>query len=204
MSIDYCGAFVTGSRVMQQEIVMADESRYEGTSSTLSLADIGRQLRMHVSGIFQERPVNTTVAQSRIDMYVNLDKRDSLLNWIGEKFSPSLVPRQSLPKAPDPRPFVGGNTSIPLTGVPSVEFLTESALIQIPKWKLEAENIRTFIDVERDNVHGTQYHIGLRLTRRSPVARITKELDLYPLKGEFMLSLKELGVLYSYIHHWPP
>lgn len=211
MEIDYIGIYITPPNVIEQkyEIVMADSMRFrdeetsETTKSDMTLSRSNDKLLIEFHGKFQERPIRMKTRHVRADIYINLRHRRDILRFLRRVFKPMV---KKVPRGPDPRKYILGETWIPMKGKPSTEILIDYAEIRTPKWVITGEKKRAFLDIERDDDYNrVQMHLGIRFRHHELVKYMQKILrcgEIRPVNGRIEISGRYIDLLYSYLEKY--
>lgn len=204
---DYIGIYVTRVAPIKRQIVMADSARFAGTSSEIAFEKIGNCVKLSFSGLFQERPITMTTAHIRTDIYLNLKHCKRVANFIESLFKIKLLNKDELPRAPDPRTFIYGLTNIPKKEIPATVFFANSCSIYTPRWNIERESVKVYLDVEDDKqFNREQLHLGVTGFCLNDLTCIwagkVRLRDIVNCGGCFSMTPTSLQVLYSHMVHY--
>ena len=150
------------------EVVMADESRYKNTTTTLQTKLLSEgDILLDLSNIFEERPCEVTQRYTRVDIYLSLKEIMRLLSY--HKLVP-LKYDEYLEKAPYSNNYQIGYKSIPRPEeIPLLprRLDVKNFYLRTPLWEIQIDKItkKVFIEpeVDRNRDFPYQLHIGIQL-----------------------------------------
>jgi len=201
-------------RTDQHEVLMSDTAQFKDTYATLCIGQARRALTLQFKGMFEERPVRVTRRYSRIDIYVNVKRYSDLITeFLRKEFGAIKLDLQSLPEAPDPTRYIGGETWIPLVKVMPASVVTVNCIkFYAPRWQFRLENSsKLFLDLEYSKVRGKttieeglQTHLGLPVGLRGLECKdsTSKVGSRYLVEGLVVMKDKlQIDILHSYLYY---
>jgi len=207
LNIDYIGVYIrpSGKDKKDFEILMADSARFkdevtsELTEAKASFFREGDNLEIIVEGRFQERPITLSTKHVRSDIYINKKHCSKIIKWLEEAFDPKLL--DELSSAPDPRIYRRGYKRIPLEDAPSITIYTLFSNFITPRWEIETQNSRVFVDSETDKeLERVQVHLGIIYNKYDLIDGSHTEIGKnYSIKGKIVFDKKSVDLLYSYL-----
>jgi hypothetical protein len=207
LDVDYTGVYIRPANFhpKEHEILMADTKRFrneetdKSTACQALLSRVAGNLLIEISGSFQERPITKETMDVRVDIYINLKYSSEIITWLEQTFNPSLI--EKLQIGTNPTRYIRGSTLIPLEGKPSIEIYLIHSEFFTPRWKIETNNSRAFLDIECDKKFArVQLHLGIRFSSFTLTNQTKTEQDhIYPVNGIIQINKQQTERLYSYL-----